>query len=137
MTQNELAAATVATPTNRTASRVPVTVPARLTWKDKRGMTRFASVLTRDVSESGVFVECPSEIAIQLYRLVQFQTERVSGDPGGLPTALRQGSRVLSAVYRITAPTKSGGRQGLGLRLIVEPKRAAASSTLERARATA
>lgn len=125
------------TPANRIAARVPVTIPARLTWKDKRGITRFASVVTRDVSESGVYVECPSEIAIQPYRLVQFQAERVGGDMAALPAMLRQGNRVLSAVYRITPPTKSGGRQGLGLRIIVEPKRATSSGSLDRARATA
>jgi hypothetical protein len=133
MTRTESAAC----PSNRIADRIPVNIPARLTWKDKRGMTRFASVIARDVSESGVYVECPSEIVMQMYRLVQFQTERAGADQA-LPTTLRQGGRMLSAVYRITPPTKSGGRQGLGLRLIVEPKRTASPvSTLERARATA
>jgi len=56
----------------RTAERHSVAVPARLTWKDQYGTTRFASVITRNVSEFGVYVECHSPVSIPLYRLVQF-----------------------------------------------------------------
>ena len=45
-------------PTRRTAERHPVALPGRVTWRDSRGMTRFASVVTRDVSDSGVYLEC-------------------------------------------------------------------------------
>jgi hypothetical protein len=91
-------------------------------WKDARGATRFASVVTRDVSERGVFVECQSAVTIPLYRLVQFQLERDVRETEPIPFALRKG-RVLSAVYRVTAATPSGARQGLALRLMVDPKR--------------
>lgn len=97
-------------------------LPARLTWKDQRGSTRFASVVTRDVSELGVFVECTSPVSIPLFRLVQFQLERDVRDSDHLPASLRQG-RLLSAVYRIEQPSRPGGRQGLALRLLVDPKR--------------
>jgi hypothetical protein len=97
-------------------------LPARLTWKDQRGAARFASVVTRDVSEFGVFVECQSPISITQFRLVQFQLERDVRDVDGIPDSLRQG-RLLSAVYRVIAPTRSGGRQGLALRLMVDPRR--------------
>ena len=50
-------------------------LPARLTWKDHRGTTRFASVVTRNVSDLGVYVESRSVVSIPLYRLVQFQLE--------------------------------------------------------------
>ena len=110
--------------TERAAPRRMVTLPARLTWKDQRGMTRFASVVTRDVSEIGVYVECPSAVAIPLFRLVQFQLEREVRDCDPLPSSLRQG-RVLAAVYRVTAATQTGRRQGLALRLMVDPKRLA------------
>ncbi len=108
----------------RTAERRPICLPARLTWKDQRGTTRFASVITRNVSDLGVFVECQGAVSIPLYRLVQFQLERDVRDSDPLPASLRSG-RVLSAVYRVTAPTPSGGRQGLALRLMVDPKRRA------------
>jgi hypothetical protein len=111
-----------------------MTLPARLTWKDQRGTTRFASVVTRDVSEFGVFVECQSAFSIPLYRLVQFQLERDTWDSDLLPTALRHG-RVLSAVYRVTPATRSGSPQGLALRLMVDPKRR--PSEMPAARATA
>lgn len=121
---------TVVTPTNsasnkRTADRRPVNLAARLTWKDQRGTTRFASVITRNVSEFGVFVECQGTVSIPLYRLVQFQLERDVRDSDPLPASLRSG-RILSAVYRVASPAANGGRQGLALRLLVDPKRRAA-----------
>ena len=106
----------------RTSERTHVMLPARLTWKDQRGAARFASVITRDVSEHGVFVEVQSPISIPLFRLAQFQLERDAREAGGVPMALRQG-RLLAAVYRVHPPTRAGGRQGLALRLIVDPRR--------------
>jgi len=108
----------------RAVERRPVQLPARLMWKDQRGTTRFASVVTRNISELGVYVECQSAVSIPLYRLVQFQIERDIRDASNqpLPMALRQG-RILSAVYRVT-PGSPAGRQGLALRLMVDPKRA-------------
>ena len=106
----------------RFAERTNIMLPARLTWKDQRGSMRFAGVITRNVSEFGVFVECQSPISINKFRLIHFQLERDVRDSDGLPESLRQG-RLLSAVYRIHAPTRSGGRQGLALRLMVDPRR--------------
>ncbi len=123
------------TPANqRAAARRALTVPARLAWKDQRGVSRFASVVTRDVSDYGVFVECLSPLSIPLYRLVQFQIESAGHDACGLPEPLRQG-RILSAVYRISRPNATAG-YGLALRLMVDPKRQAAASP-DAARATA
>ena len=117
----------------RAAERRAVSLPARLTWKDQRGTTRFATVVTRDVSDFGVYVECQSPVSIPLYRLVQFQLERDARDADALPRALQQG-RILSAVYRVTPPSSSKP-QGLALRLMVDPKRRPAAE--EPARATA
>jgi hypothetical protein len=106
----------------RASDRRPVTLPARLTWKDQRGATRFAAVVARDISEHGVYVECHTPVSITLYRLVQFQLERdVRHVDNTLPAAVQQG-RVLSAVYRVSRPTPSKP-QGLALRLMVDPKR--------------
>ena len=107
----------------RTVERRTVTLPARLTWKDQRGTTRFASVTARNVSEFGVYVECHSPVSIPLFRLVQFQLERDVRSADMLPESLQQG-RILSAVYRVSAPSSSKP-QGLALRLMVDPKRAA------------
>ena len=117
----------------RNAERRPIALPARLTWKDQRVTTRFATVVTRDVSDFGVYVECQSPVSIPLYRLVQFQLERDVRDADVLPGALQHG-RVLSAVYRVSAPSASQ-RQGLALRLMVDPKTRPA--VVEPARATA
>jgi hypothetical protein len=119
---------------HRAADRRSVAYPARLTWKDQRGATRFASVVTRNVSDYGVYVECQSMVSIPLYRLVQFQLERDVRESDALPDTFRQG-RMLSAVYRVSAPTRSGKPQGLALRLMVDPKRRVAH--VEPARATA
>ena len=108
--------------TKRAVERVSVTLPARLTWKDQRGTTRFASVVTRNISEFGAYVECQSAVSIPLYRLVQFQLERDTRESDPIPSALRHG-RVLAAVYRVTPGTRSGAPQGLALRLMVDPQR--------------
>ena len=116
----------------RAAERRTVALPARLTWKDQRGTARFASVVARNISDVGVYVECQSAVSIPMYRLVQFQLER-DGRDIELPEALRRG-RVLSAVYRVTPATAAGAPQGLALRLMVEPRRTAEQAA---ARATA
>lgn len=106
----------------RVSTRLDINVPARLTWKDQRGVQRFASVLTRNVSEHGVYVECQSAVSIPMFRLVQFQLERAVREDSNLPTSLRNG-RVLSAVYRVSPGTTSGRPQCLALRLMVDPRR--------------
>jgi hypothetical protein len=120
----------------RGAERRAMALPARLTWKDQRGATRFATVLTRNVSDRGVYVECQSPVSIPLFRLVQFQLERDvrASASDALPGSLQQG-RVLSAVYRVSPP-KGSQPQGLALRLMVDPQRMAATE-IEDTRATA
>ena len=116
----------------RGTERRPVTLPARLTWKDQRGTTRFATVVARNVSDFGVYVECQSPVSIPLFRLVQLQLERDGRENGVIPEALQQG-RVLSAVYRVSPPSSSRP-QGLALRLMIDPRRHVA---VEQRRATA
>jgi hypothetical protein len=116
----------------RATERRPVTLPARLTWKDQRGIARFAGVTVRNVSACGVYVECSSPVSIPLYRLVEFQLERDVRRAEVLPEALRHGP-VLSAVYRVLLPSQSRA-QGLALRLMVEPRRAV---SVEQTRASA
>lgn len=115
--------------TNRSAKRVNLTVPARITWKDASGAVRFASVTTRDVSDAGVFVECEAGAAIPLYRLVHLQVERSAGSNMQLPTKLREG-RVLSAVWRVAPCRRSTGTpSGYALRFLVDPQMAALKAT--------
>lgn len=118
----------------RAAERRAVALPARLTWKDQRGATRFASVVTLNVSDHGVYVQCQPAVSIPLFRLVQFQLEREARESDALPEALRQG-RILSAVYRVSPRSPSGTPQGLALRLMVDPRRRAAD--VDQARVTA
>jgi hypothetical protein len=85
-------------------------------------MTRFASVVTRDVSEGGVYLECRGADAIPMYRLVYLQLEREVRDAMRVPPALRDG-RVLSAVFRVGAAAPSTGTpSGYALRFLVEPR---------------
>src|SRR5690349_23553865 len=82
----------------RQSDRRPLCVPAQIVWKDARGTTRLASVVTRDVSEHGVAVDCLSGAAIPLFRLVYFQVDRECRNSAELPAALKKSS-VLSAVF--------------------------------------
>ena len=106
--------------TPRSSARRAMVLPGRVTWKDARGTTRFASVVTRDVSDTGIFIEWRESTSIPLYRLVTFQLERDARNTDGLPQALRSG-KVLSAVYRAGDVQKSTGTpDGYGLRLLVD-----------------
>jgi len=123
-------------PTSRRAERRPLALSGRITWKDSRGAMRFASVTTRNVSETGVFIEWGEPASIPLYRLVSFQLERDARNAEGVPPVLRAG-KVLSAVYRLGTFQKSTGTpEGYGLRLLVEPTFATQTSP-ERVEATA
>jgi hypothetical protein len=120
----------------RTAERRPLNIPAQIVWKDARGTTRLASVVTRDVSEHGVRVECLGGLPIPLYRLVYFQLDRSLRERSDLPAALRK-ANVLSAVFRVgPASQATGAPTDYALRLLVEPDRkttAAAVRTWESA----
>lgn len=109
----------------RVAPRQRVAVPARLTWKDNAGAVRFASVTTRDISETGAFVECGAQAPIPRFRLVHLQLET---SPGELPQALR-GQRLLAAVWRVESPKAGAGApSGYGLRFMIDPAQAVADS---------
>jgi hypothetical protein len=113
----------------RASERRAVEVPGQIVWKDARGNTKLTSVVTRDVSEYGVSVECLNGAAIPLYRLVYFQVDRDARHRADLPAALRR-SNVLSAVFRVGEDNRSiGGPSSYALRLLVEPARAAQPST--------
>ena len=108
---------------NRAAERRQVSVPGQIVWKDAKGTTRMASVVTRDVSDSGVSVECLQGPAIPLYRIVYFQVDKSARGRTDLPAALR-GSNVLSAVFRVgESSPRTGAPTDYALRLLVEPKR--------------
>jgi len=111
----------------RAAERRRLEVPGQIVWKDARGTTRMASVVTRDVSEHGVCVECLSGTPIPQYRLVYFQIDRDSRHRPELPAALRKTS-VLSAVFRVGACQQAtGAPKEYALRLLVEPERKVAA----------
>jgi hypothetical protein len=107
----------------RASERRRVALPGQIVWKDARGNTKLTSVVTRDVSEFGVSVECLSGAAIPLYRLVYFQIDREVRNLEEIPPALRK-PNVLSAVFRIGDDNQAiGGPSGYALRLLVEPAR--------------
>jgi hypothetical protein len=115
----------------RVSERQALGVAGRVVWKDARGTTRFNSVMIRDVSETGAYIESLSGSAIPLYRVVSLQAER-AGEPDMLPPMLRQ-RRLLSAVYRVgPARPATGTPEGYGLRLLVEPRRRAGSASAPR-----
>lgn len=113
----------------RAAERRDLAVPGQIVWKDARGTTRMVSVVTRDVSESGVSVECLQGPAIPLFRMVYFQVDRSARARLDLPAALRKGN-VLSAVFRVgPCSQKTGAPTEYALRLLVEPERKVAAPT--------
>jgi hypothetical protein len=110
----------------RAAERRELAVPGQIVWKDARGTTRMASVVTRDVSDTGVSVECVQGPAIPLFRIVYFQVDRSARNRTDLPAALRK-SNVLSAVFRVgSCSQKTGAPTDYALRLLIEPERVAA-----------
>lgn len=110
-----------ATPTERRAAdRRQIAVPGRIIWRDNRGTPRFSSIVTRNVSEFGAYVECLSGPPIPRHRLVSMQLDRTMG-ADSLPSALKQG-KVLCAVYRVGPVSRvTGLPDGYALRLLVEP----------------
>ena len=117
----------------RRSERQAVKVAGRLTWRDSKGVQRFATVVTRDVSDDGVYLECRNGEPIPLYRLVYLQIERNERETTALPPALKDG-RVLSAVYRLgPAEPATGMPSGYALRLLVDPRALDAASTQTRA----
>jgi len=115
----------------RSAERRNIAVPGQIVWKDGRGTTKLASVITRDVSEHGVAVECLNGAAIPLYRLVYFQVDRDSRHRPDLPEALRK-PNVLSAVFRVGPYSQATGAPSeYALRLLVEPARRTDSADVE------
>lgn len=108
----------------RTSERRPLAVLGQIVWKDGRGNTKLTEVVTRDVSEHGVSVECLNGAAIPLYRLVYFHVARDARQNGDLPAALRK-PNVLSAIFRVGDDNPStGAPAAYALRLLVEPARA-------------
>ena len=113
----------------RTSERRSLAVPGQIVWKDARGNTKLTAVVTRDVSEHGVSVECLNGAAIPLYRLVYFQIDREARYRPDVPDALRK-SNVLSAVFRVGEDNRATGAPcEYALRLLVEPTRATQAET--------
>lgn len=109
----------------RMSERRPLAVQGQIVWKDARGATRLAEVMTRDVSDHGVSVECLNGGPIPLYRLVYFQVARDARQHPSLPEALRK-PNVLSAIFRVGSDSRATGAPShYALRLLVEPARPA------------
>ena len=113
----------------RSADRRRLEVPAQIVWKDGRGQTRMVPVMTQDVSEFGVKIECRSGVAIPLYRLVYFQVDKPVRSRPDVPDTLRKQS-VLSAIFRVGAASDvTGAPTEYALRLLVEPQVASVVAT--------
>ena len=112
----------------RAAERRSVHVPAQIVWKDGRGQTRMASVVTRDVSDFGALIEARGDLNLPLYRLVYLQVDRLARNRPDLPDTLRRHS-VMSAVFRVAGSSDPGAPKLYALRMLVETRRAAAVRT--------
>jgi hypothetical protein len=106
----------------RAAVRRPMQIPGQIVWKDHRGETRMAPIVTRDVSEHGVSFESRAALMVPMYRLVYFQVDRHIRNHPDLPAPLRK-QNVLSAIFRVGAASeKTGTPTEYALRLLVEPQ---------------
>lgn len=113
----------------RSAERRRIQIPGQIAWKDGRGQTRMAPVVTHDVSEHGVKIECRSGLSIPLYRLVYFQVDKHVRTRPDLPDTLRKQS-ILSAIFRVgPCSDVTGAPTEYGLRLLVEPQHASPAAT--------
>ena len=113
----------------RSSDRRRLEVPAQIVWKDGRGQTRMVPVMTQDVSEYGVKIECRTGVAIPLYRLVYFQVDKPVRSRADVPDTLRKQS-VLSAIFRVGAASDmTGAPTEYALRLMVEPQVASVAAT--------
>ena len=113
----------------RTSERRDLAVPGQIVWKDAKGNTKLTSVITRNVSDNGVSVECVNGASIPLYRLVYFQLDREARHRPDVPDALRK-PNVLSAIFRVGEDSReTGAPSGYALRLLVEPVRTAQVAT--------
>lgn len=113
----------------RKTERQRIAVSGQILWKDAKGTTRMVPVVTRDVSEHGVSVECQGGTPIPLYRLVYFQLDKEARNRPDLPATLRK-SNVLSAIFRVgPCSDVTGAPSEYALRLLVEPERQTAAST--------
>jgi hypothetical protein len=110
----------------RASERKEMVVPGQIVWKDARGTTRMVPVVTRNVSDEGVLVDClGGGAAIPLYRMVYFQVERADRERRDLPAALRK-TNVLAAVFRVgPCSPVTGAPTEYALRLLVEPEQKA------------
>ena len=108
----------------RSARRLSLRLPGRLTWQDAEGKPRTVRVRTRNVSEHGAFVECVSGTdVISLYRLVDLHLDDAVRTRSDVPSTLKQG-RVSAAIYRVGNLEAGTGRpEGYALRLLVKPDR--------------
>lgn len=110
-------------PEKRSSERRRLAVPAQIVWKDAKGTTRMVPVVTRDVSELGVSVECLGGTPIPQFRLVYFQVDKEARHRLDLPPVLRK-SNVLSAVFRVgECKRATGAPSDYALRILVEPDR--------------
>ncbi len=107
---------------SRKSERRRLALPAQIVWKDAKGSTRMTPVVTRDISDLGVSVECNVASAIPLYRLVYFQIDRQARNAPDLPAVLRK-SNILSAIFRVgECSAETGAPTEYALRMLVEPE---------------
>ncbi len=108
----------------RQAERLAIEVPGQIVWKDAKGTTRMVFVITRNVSEQGVRVECLSGTPIPQYRLVGLSGGPRGASPSGPPRGAAQVERAVRHLPRRRMP--AGHRRAArdyALRLLVEPER--------------
>jgi hypothetical protein len=107
----------------RGADRLRISVPGQIVWKDARGATRLASVVTRDVSEHGVSVECTGGTPIPALSPGLLPGGPRGTAPAGPARTPAPGERPVGHLQGRTYSDTTGAPSEYGLRLLVEPER--------------
>ena len=113
-------------------SRRQVALPARLTWKDASGAVRFTSVVTRDVSEAGVFVDADGARRHPAlpHRPRAARTDRTRH--GRRPDASARRPRLVGGLARRAVPAVDGDAVRIRVALPGRPARARCRASARR-----
>ena len=114
----------------RAADRRRIAVPGQIVWKDAKGTTRMAAVVTRDVSDNGVSVDCLGGMPIPLFRLVYFQVDREARTRLDLPAACGSRTCCRRCSASVRAVRRRARQASYALRMLVEPERVAPTATV-------
>ena len=92
----------------RAADRRRIAVPGQIVWKDAKGTTRMAAVVTRDVSDNGVSVDCLGRHADSTLSPGVFPGGPRGAEPAGPSRRTAEVERAVGGLPRWSVPSGDG-----------------------------